>query len=360
MSKKNPFGFSFSDDIDIDRHLALLNRLRRPRERVDVVLDTDAFNEVDDQFALAYLIQSGDRLNLKAVYAAPFYNHHSTSPADGMEKSYQEIFRVFELMGLPRDAYPVYRGATEFLTAQPAGEKPPLNPASEDLIRRARGYSKEHPLYVIAIAAATNLATALLAAPEIAEKIFVVWLAGMGFDWHDNRSFNAGGDIRASRVVTDTEMPLVLLPGRGVVDHFHTNGPELRAALGGKNAFCEYMIEKTCEEARLIYGNKVWSRPLSDVAAVGWLADNEFMLDKLVTSPIMTFDQYYARDPRRHLIRYVYAVNRDRLMEDLFLKLSSIGARGNGGRGEEHGGTEKDGTTAGNGEAERAEPETRA
>ena len=34
----------------------LLKRLEHPSGRVDVVLDTDTFNEIDDQFALAYLI----------------------------------------------------------------------------------------------------------------------------------------------------------------------------------------------------------------------------------------------------------------------------------------------------------------
>ena len=33
----------------------LLNRLKRPEGKIDVVLDTDTYNEIDDQFALAYL-----------------------------------------------------------------------------------------------------------------------------------------------------------------------------------------------------------------------------------------------------------------------------------------------------------------
>ncbi|MBS7176891.1 MAG: nucleoside hydrolase, partial [Clostridiales bacterium] len=55
----------------------LIRRLRRPEGKVDVVLDTDTYNEIDDQFALSYLVKSDDKLNLKAVYAAPFHNHHS-------------------------------------------------------------------------------------------------------------------------------------------------------------------------------------------------------------------------------------------------------------------------------------------
>lgn len=322
MKAINPFGFSFSDEPDISLQIELLQRLQRPKGKVDVVLDTDTFNEVDDQFALAYLIQSNDVVNLQVVYAAPFFNHHSSSAKDGMEKSYQEILHVFSLMGLKEDAFPVYKGSEHFLLDENDAVK---SPAVEDLIERARCHSKDNPLYVIGIAAATNIAAAILVAPDIVDNIFVIWLGGMGFDWHDNNSFNAKQDIAAARVLLGAKVPLVLLPGRGVVDHFHTNGPELDYWLKGKNAFCDYMLKKTIDEAAIIYGAKVWSRPLSDVVAVGWLVSNNFMLDRLEPSPIMEYDKYYAKDFRRHYIRYVYAVNRDALMQDLFEKLAKIG-----------------------------------
>ena len=51
---------------------ALLRRLQRPEGPVDVVLDTDTYNEIDDQYALAYLIKNDEKLKLKAIYAAPF------------------------------------------------------------------------------------------------------------------------------------------------------------------------------------------------------------------------------------------------------------------------------------------------
>lgn len=48
--------------------------LQYPLNKVDVVLDTDAYNEVDDQFAIAYLLSAKEKLNTLAIYAAPFYN----------------------------------------------------------------------------------------------------------------------------------------------------------------------------------------------------------------------------------------------------------------------------------------------
>ena len=68
-----------------------IKNLQVPEGKIDVVLDTDAYNEIDDQFAIAYLLRSQEKLNTKAIYAAPFFNSLAKSPADGMEKSFQEI-----------------------------------------------------------------------------------------------------------------------------------------------------------------------------------------------------------------------------------------------------------------------------
>ena len=66
-----------------------LKNLMPPAGLVDVVLDTDAYNEVDDQFAIAYLVRSSNRLTVKGFCAAPFFNAIVSSPAEGMEKSYE-------------------------------------------------------------------------------------------------------------------------------------------------------------------------------------------------------------------------------------------------------------------------------
>lgn len=317
----NPFGFAYSDDIDVEETARGIERLKRPLGRVDVVLDTDTYNEVDDQYALAYLLQSGDSLNLKAIYAAPFDNHHSQGPLDGMERSYEEIKRVLKLVKRPEYNDCVYKGAGSFLKS----EKEPIgSEAVRHLIRLAMEHTRENPLYVIGIAACTNIASAILLEPEIKERIFVVWLGGLGMDWHDNFSFNAKQDVAAARVLLGSGVPLVLLPGRGVVDHFSTTGPELEYWLRGKNEFCDYIIDKTRYEAEIVSGETCWSRPISDVTAVAWLLDSAFMLDRLEPSPIMEYDHHYSVDKRRHFIRYVYSINRDRLMKDLFDKLAAI------------------------------------
>ena len=60
-------------------------RLDPPSGPVRMVLDTDTYNEIDDQFALAYALLSPERLDVEAVYAAPFTASRSSGPGDGMQ-----------------------------------------------------------------------------------------------------------------------------------------------------------------------------------------------------------------------------------------------------------------------------------
>lgn len=136
-----------------------------------MVIDTDTYNEIDDQFALAYLIKSDEKLNLKEIYAAPFFNEKSTGPADGMELSYQEIMKILTLMEREDLKQIVYRGSTEYL---PSEKVPVISDAAKDLVSRAMQYTEEKPLYVIAIGAITNVASALLLEPEIKNRIVIV------------------------------------------------------------------------------------------------------------------------------------------------------------------------------------------
>lgn len=293
----------------------LIRHLQRPEGPVDVVIDTDTYNEIDDQFALAYLIKSREKLKLQAIYAAPFFNHHSEGPADGMEKSYQEIFKVLSLMKCPEYESVVYRGSTQYLPDEHTAVD---SPAARNLVERAEEHSEEHPLYVVSIGAITNVASAILMKPEIIRKIVVVWLGGNAMEWPDNHEFNCFQDVAAARVVFGCGVPLVQLPCMGVVSSFTTTGPELEYWLRGKNELCDYLVDNVVQEAALVEKEKCWSRAIWDVTAVAWLLDGRFVEDCLEHSPIPEYDHKWGFDRTRHFIRYVYGINRDALFSDLF------------------------------------------
>ena len=151
-----------------------MRNLKMPDHPVDVVLDTDAYNEVDDQYAISYLLACGEKLRLQAFYAAPFLKPHLESVKMGMEESYREIK---DLLKLAEREATVLRGSDRFLQDE---KTPVISNAAQDLARRAMGYSPVEPLYVIAIGAITNVASAILLEPKVAENAVVIWLGGHG------------------------------------------------------------------------------------------------------------------------------------------------------------------------------------
>ena len=294
-----------------------LKNLSVPACPVDVVLDTDAFNEIDDQFAIAYLLRSGEKLRTKAIYAAPFHNENSHGPGDGMEKSYWEIRKLLSLMGESRE---VYRGSEAFLADE---HTPVRSPAAEDLAHRAEYYSPEKPLYVIAIGAITNVASAILLNPKVAENTVVIWLGGHAHHFHDTKEFNMAGDVAAARVVMGSGVPFVQLPCGGVVSEFSVSGPELEYWLAGKNPLADYLAKNTIRAAESYAAGKPWTRVIWDVTAVAWLLneDNRFMFHRILPCVLPGYDGQYQDTPEGNPICYVYRICRDALMEDLFRKL---------------------------------------
>jgi len=305
--------------MDEDKSARLLTRLKKPDNMIDVVVDTDTYNEIDDQYALAYLINSDEKLNLQAIYAAPFTTYRSTGPADGMEKSYLEILKLLDLMDRRDISGNVYRGSTAYLKNE---STPIVSDAANDLASRAMKYTQKNQLYVVAIGAITNIASAILINPDIVNRIVVIWLGGNALNWPQNNEFNMTQDIAAARIVYGSGVPLVQLPCMGVVSAFSASGPELIHHLKGKNKLCDYLLDITITEAHACGGTDTWSRPIWDVTAVAWLLDDNFMYDTIKKIPIPGYDDQYAFSENRHFYKYVYHINRDDLFADLFKKLA--------------------------------------
>jgi inosine-uridine nucleoside N-ribohydrolase len=297
-----------------------IKNLTPPAEGFDCVIDTDAYNETDDQFAIAYLVKSG-RANVRGIFAAPFFNENSTSPGDGMEKSHAEILNLISLMGKEDMNRLVFKGSDRYL---PDEKTPVVSDAARELCRLAGEHSPENPLYVVSIGCITNIASAIIMDPAVAENTVIVWLGGHSPHWCDTAEFNMMQDVAAARVVFGCGAPLVQLPCAGVVSEFYSTRPELDFWLKGKNALCDYLVEHTVEAAESYAKGRVWSRVIWDVTAVGWLFNggDRFMMSEFTPAPIPEYDNHYAFDPRRHTMRRVTHIHRDALMGDMFSILS--------------------------------------
>jgi inosine-uridine nucleoside N-ribohydrolase len=296
----------------------LLQRLEPPSGPVSMVLDTDTYNEIDDQFALVYSLLSPN-LTVEAVYAAPFHNKRSSGPGDGMVKSYEEILRLLERLDHPHEGF-AFRGSESYL---PDGTHPVRSAAVEDLIKKALA-PREGPLYVLPIGAITNVASAILMAPEIIEKIVVVWLGGQPYYWPSAQEFNLGQDVPASQLIFDCGVPLVHIPCKNVAEHLRTTLPEMAHYVKGRGRIGDYLYQIYEEHFTNHYAR---SKVLWDISTIAYLNNPAWTPSAVVPSPILKNDVTWAADSSRHPTRVVTDVRRDEVYGDLFRKLEQRAAK---------------------------------
>jgi inosine-uridine nucleoside N-ribohydrolase len=304
---------------------ARVQRLEPPAGHVRVVVDTDAANEIDDQFAVAYALLSPGQLAVEAVYAAPFQrpahrerwdpDGFAVSPGEGMRQSYEEILRVLDALGSEEIADRVHPGAESWL---PDPDASMSSDAAEDLIGRARTHAQHpDPLYVVALGAPTNVASALLAAPDIAEQIVVVWLGGNGSWWIPGAEYNVYQDVHASRVLLNSGVPLVHVPCYQVTEKLMTTHEEVERMVRGRGRIGTYLADLYHDfdhgGARM--------KPLWDIGPIAWLIQPDWCPSALVHSPVLHDDLTWGLDPTRHLIREVRDIKADAVFGDFFAKL---------------------------------------
>lgn len=299
-----------SDALRLERLTLLEGQLR-------VVIDTDTFNEVDDQFAVAHALLSPERLNVEALYAAPYFNQRSSSPRDGMEKSYQELHTLSSRLGKSSDGL-VYAGSTDYLKD---AITPQESDVAKDLVERAM--SSKEPLYVMAIGAITNVASAILLEPQIIERIVIVWLGGHALHWSHTKEFNMMQDLHASQLILNCGVPLVLIPCWGVASHLILSVSELEAFAKNSGEMGDYLV-KTIASARHEHAkHRAWSRIIWDISASAYLVNTDWVPTELRPSPILTKDLTWSFDNTRHFIRYATMAWRDATFSDLFGKLAA-------------------------------------
>jgi len=244
----------------------------RDNKKKKVILDTDTYNEIDDQFALALSLAAKERIELLAVCAAPFSNPKSDNDyALGMERSYEESGRVmhFTRKSNPNIVpVPYYRGSTERM---PDEKTPIASEAAEKIRELAMQYgSAEERVYVISIGALTNVSSAITAYPEICERIAVIWL-GSNARWEEGWEFNMWGDLSAANALYASKAPLLTVPCSGVASEMILCPVELEAELKGKSPLGDYLCQ-LMEECIPEWDTKEnFQRIIWDVSAIGAL-----------------------------------------------------------------------------------------
>lgn len=348
------------------------HRLTPPVRRPRIVIDTDAANEIDDPFALAWALLSPQQLQLLAIYAAPFsfeyrrqemlrarrvradptgctpqdaelLAHYAARlahferkqwdiaqldwpvfnpPGVGMERSHQEILDVCHKLGRSSGGL-VFRGSTDYLQS---AAQPRHSDAVQHLIATARSSPPDDPLYVVAMGCVTNVASALLLAPDIVERIVVVWTSGYpSHAPHVNHSFNLEQDLVATGVLLDSGVPLIYLPGFHVGAQLRLSLPEMEQYVKGRGAIGDHLHH-------LFTHNPLWdlagveslyahSWVIWDVITLAWLINPSWVPSELVRTPRIGADRRWQPGAGRPLMREAHAVARDAIFADFFRKL---------------------------------------
>ena len=268
-----------------------------------VIVDTDAKNEADDQFAIAHHLMT-PMFDVKGIIATHFehkedeYNSRKT-----MMKSYDEINLVLDLMGLTGE-YPVFKGCvspledeTHFVESE--GSRFIVEEAMKDDPR---------PLVVALQGAITNLA---------------IWIGGEDYP-KGGWEFNLSQDVAGANVVFASSCELWQVP-KSVYKQVNVSLAELQsrvACCGEIGAYLfKQMVELNNARAHTPWPHgETWC--IGDQPTIGvFLEDKERMNYTMQHAPRVRDDFTYEERLNGKLIRVYYTVDVRLLLEDFYAKL---------------------------------------
>ncbi|WP_254450145.1 nucleoside hydrolase [Cohnella herbarum] len=169
---------------------------------IRMIMDTDAKNEADDQYAIVHALLS-PKFDNRGIIAAHFGEWRSST---SMEDSYEEIIKLFGLMKIDSNNL-VFKGAPRALP----DESTPVPSAGAEFIIREAMAEDPRPLFVTILGPLTDMASALLIEPRIADRLTVIWIGGGAYPQGDPE-YNAWNDIHAANVVFKSKIPVWQVP----------------------------------------------------------------------------------------------------------------------------------------------------
>jgi len=210
------------------------------QEKKTVIIDADTGNEVDDLYAIvrALIEPSWEVVGLNATQWQP--SHWSVEKS--MEESYRLNNVLLSYLELDKKI-PSNRGAEDRLFDW--GNRSQPSTASNFIIKQALQAGDEK-VNVVALGALTNVASALLDNPAIADKIRLYWL-GTSYDFEQgvmkNIDFNNVMDIQAVDVVLNADVELHVIPVN-VAAAMTMDWKETEQQFRGKHDMLDFLLQR--------------------------------------------------------------------------------------------------------------------
>lgn len=279
-----------------------------PGESLRLLIDTDAANEIDDLYAIALALHAPDRFRLEGLVATHFGQQGERGGPHTIQQSY-DLIQELLASGTHADVR-VERGGDpmRYIT------EPSDSPGARFIIERALAGPVEDPLWLVALGAATNVASALLLEPSIAERIRLVFHARSEWSWPQrSEQFNVSGDVPAVRAILIPAVPLVWFD-TGQQLTCPMAATERLLALGGPPGFLH--------EFRLRHpGFQRDDKGFFDLGDIAWLMQPDVCTSEVVDVPHMDAAMRFQHRGDLGQMRRVHSALREPVWELFFSRM---------------------------------------
>ncbi len=288
-----------------------------PEAKQRVIVNTDAKNEADDQYAIVQAILTPS-FDLHGIIPAHFGTRKS---ATSMQDSHDETMLLLRLMGLEDDIR-VEAGATH---AMPDEQTPVDSPGARLIIEEAMK-DDDRPLHIAFYGPVTDISSALLLEPAIEDRnIRVVWIGG-GHWPNGGREFNLSNDIHAANVLMKSNLEVWQVPRTA----YRTMGVTYAELI--EKVYTQGEIGKYLVEQLLAFNGRtnpsMEYRSLGDSPCIGIIIDPECGRWSWKPAPTFDMQMHYLHTGQYRPIRVYDSVNTRFIHEDFFAKLAQFIRRG--------------------------------
>lgn len=286
-------------------------------KRTRVIIDTDAKNEADDQFAIVHALLTPS-FELHGLIPAHF---GTTKSAKSLKDSHDEVMLLLRLMGLEGKV----RVADGAAAAIPDATTAAPSKGAELIIAQALR-DDPRPLHIAFLGPLTDMASAILIAPEITRRnLRVIWIGG-GYWTVGNREYNLSNDIAAANVAARSGVEIWQIPMR-VYRRMAVSYAELYERVHGKGEIGRYLVEQLVAWNARMVGGPIEHRSLGDQPAIGVMMYPECGESEWLPGPEYDEDMSYVHTGRNRSVKLYHSVDQRFILEDMFAKLARF-ARG--------------------------------
>ncbi len=284
-----------------------------------VIINTDAKNEADDQYAIVHGLLS-PTLDVRGLIAAHFGTERTRR---SMAESRAEIDHLLDLMGRSGEVA-VADGSPTAIVDEAT---PAPSPGADLIIAESKLASAEDPLFVAFLGPLTDMASAILLDPEIVDRdVVVVWIGGMGYgvDWsYPGIEFNLRNDIPAANVVFDSGITIWQVPA-SVYTMVSVGYAELEEKIRDTSPLADYLIDQLVEWNATHHPEPIESRSLGDSPAISLILNPRGGVFRTIPAPRFSVEGSYLPGSG-HPVRVLETVDVRYLLEDMFAKIRKFG-----------------------------------